>query len=367
MTDAQRRYYLRQQLKAIQEELGESEGKENEDLLRRIEKANLPEHVKTAALREVDRLARMPQASPEYQMVRTYIDWVLEVPWIVTMTEDRLDPVEARRALDEDHYDLDKVKERIVEYLAVRKLKGDMKGPILCFVGPAGRGQDVARPVDRARHEPEVRPHLARRRARRGRDPRATAGPTSASMPGRIIQAMKQAGSTNPVFMLDEIDKVERRGFPGDPAAALLEVLDPAQNNSFRDHYLEVDLDLSRVLFIATANQLGTIHPRPARPHGDHHAGRLHRGGEAAHRAALPAAAPADRARPAGRGDRHRRRWRLQRIIAEYTREAGVRNLERQLGPSAARSLPRVASRARAGEWTPHAEGRSSLATVDAG
>src|ERR1700730_8144914 len=265
MSDAQRQYFLRQQLKAIQDELGEGEKPEAQELRRRIVEAKLPGEVAAVASREVDRLERMTPASPEYQMVRTYIDWVLDVPWS-TMTEDRLDPVAARGVLDEDHYDLNKVKERIVEYLAVQKLKSrqsgslSLKGPILCFVGPArggktSLGQSIARAMNRkfvrlslggVRDEAEIRGH---RRTYIG------------AIPGRIVQALKQAGAMNPVFMLDEIDKVTSGGFQGDPAAALLHVLDPSQNHSFRDHYLEINIDLSRVLFIATANQLGTIHP----------------------------------------------------------------------------------------------------------
>src|SRR5919106_433996 len=257
MTDAQRQYLLRQQLKAIQTELGEGDG-ESAELRKRVAEANLPEHVAAVATREVDRLERMTAAAPEYQMIRTYLDWVLDVPWDKP-TEDRLDPLEARRVLDDDHYDLDKVKERIVEYLAVRKLKGDMKGPILCFVGAPGvgktsLGQSIARSMNRkfvrislggVRDEAEIRGH---RRTYIG------------AMPGRIVQALRQAGSANPVFMLDELDKITV-GYQGDPAAALLEVLDPAQNNTFRDHYLEVPFDLSRTLFIATANALEPVHP----------------------------------------------------------------------------------------------------------
>jgi ATP-dependent Lon protease len=360
MTDAQRQYVLRQQLKAIQSELGEGDS-DVQEIRTRVTEAHLPERVETAALREVDRLERMTPASPEYQMLRTYIDWVLDIPWDKP-TEDRLDPVEARRVLDEDHYDLDKVKERIVEYLAVQKLRqrsleapaiseaggmpppataARMKGPILCFVGPPGvgktsLGQSIARAMNRkfvrislggVRDEAEIRGH---RRTYIG------------SMPGRLAQAFKSAGSSNPVLMLDEIDKISV-GIQGDPAAALLEVLDPAQNHAFRDHYLEIPIDLSRVLFIATANQLGTIHPalldrmemitlsgytedekvhiarkylvpRQLEEHGLH-SGQLEFTDDA-----------------------------LRRVIGEYTREAGVRTLERQIGTIARKVAARVAA-----------------------
>ena len=341
MTDAQRQYYLRQQLKAIQQELGEGEGNEIAELRMRVEDAKLPETVATAALREVDRLGRMGAASPEYQMLRTYIDWILDVPWTVT-TEDRLDPIEARRVLDEDHYDLDKVKERIVEYLAVRKLKGDMKGPILCFVGPPGvgktsLGQSIARAMSRkfvrislggVRDEAEIRGH---RRTYIG------------SIPGRIVQALKQAGSMNPVFMLDEIDKVSV-GFQGDPAAALLEVLDPAQNHAFRDHYLEVPVDLSKVLFIATSNQLGTIHPalldrmEIIALSGYTEDEKVH----IARKYLLPRQM-SEHGLPTDVMDVTDAALRL--IIAEYTREAGVRNLERQLGTISRKVAARIATR----------------------
>ena len=340
MTDAQRQYYLRQQLKAIREELGETEGEDTSELQDRIEKAHLPDDVAKAVNREVQRLGRMTPASPEYQMIRTYLDWVLEVPW-ASSTEDRLDPVEARRVLDEDHYDLEKVKDRIVEYLAVRKLKGDMRGPILCFVGAPGvgktsLGQSIARAMNRkfvrlslggVRDEADIRGH---RRTYIG------------AMPGRIVQGLKQAGSMNPVCMLDEIDKVSA-GFQGDPAAALLEVLDPAQNYSFRDHYLEVTTDLSRVLFIATANQLGTIHRAlldrmeviELTGYTDvdkHHIARRFLIPRQTTEHGLPAGSIeiADDA--------------LQQIIREYTREAGVRNLERQLGTVSRKVAAKVAA-----------------------
>ena len=341
MTDAQRQYVLRQQLKAIQTELGEGDG-ESAELRKRVADANLPESIAAVANREVDRLERMTPAAPEYQMIRTYLDWLLEVPW-AKRTEDRLDPVEARRVLDEDHYDLDKVKERIVEYLAVRKLKGDMKGPILCFVGPPGvgktsLGQSIARSMNRkfirislggVRDEAEIRGH---RRTYIG------------SMPGRLVQALKSAGSINPVFMLDEIDKVSV-GVQGDPAAALLEVLDPAQNHTFRDHYLEVPIDLSSVLFIATANQLGTIHPALLdRMEIIYLSGYTEE--EKVHISKMYLV-PRQR-------EEHGLKLEqlvidddaLRRVISEYTREAGVRSLERQIGTLARKVAARVAANA---------------------
>ncbi|MEQ1910303.1 MAG: endopeptidase La [Vicinamibacterales bacterium] len=347
MSEAQRHYYLRQQMKAIQDELGEGEKPEAQDLRRRIADAVLPAHVNAVALREADRLERMTPASPEYQMIRTYLDWVLDVPWS-TLTEDRLDPVAARQVLDEDHYDLDKIKDRIVEYLAVQKLKAQqtgglsLKGPILCFVGPPGvgktsLGQSVARAMNRkfvrlslggVRDEAEIRGH---RRTYIG------------AIPGRIVQALKQAGAMNPVFMLDEIDKISTGGYQGDPAAALLEVLDPAQNHSFRDHYLEINVDLSKVLFIATSNQLGTIHPALldrmeiiqlagyTEEEKLHIATRylvarqLQEHGLTAEQVSFEADA-------------------IRRIASEYTREAGVRSLERQIGTVARKIAARVAS-----------------------
>jgi ATP-dependent Lon protease len=348
MTDAQRQYMLRQQMKAIQSELGEGDG-ESQELRKRVEEAHLPEHVAAIANREVERLERMTPASPEYQMIRTYLDWLLDVPWDKP-TDDRLDPVEARRVLDEDHYDLDKVKERIVEYLAVRKLKGDMKGPILCFVGPPGvgktsLGQSIARAMNRkfvrislggVRDEAEIRGH---RRTYIG------------SMPGRLVQALKSAASSNPVFMLDEIDKMSL-GIQGDPAAAMLEVLDPAQNHTFRDHYLEIPIDLSKVLFIATANQLGTIHPAlldrmeiiPLAGYTEDE--KLH--------IAKMYLIPRQR-------DEHGLKEEqiaisdeaVRRVITEYTREAGVRSLERQIGTIARKIAAKVATSA---EYSPRVD-----------
>jgi ATP-dependent Lon protease len=339
MTDAQRQYVLRQQMKAIQTELGEGDG-EAAELRKRVAEAKLPESVAAIANREVDRLERMTPASPEYQMIRTYLDWVLDVPWDKP-TEDRLDPIEARKVLDTDHYDLDKVKERIVEYLAVRKLKGDLKGPILCFVGPPGvgktsLGQSIARSMNRkfvrislggVRDEAEIRGH---RRTYIG------------SMPGRLVTALKSAESSNPVLMLDEIDKISV-GVQGDPAAALLEVLDPAQNHAFRDHYLEIPIDLSRVLFIATANQLGTIHPalldrmEIITLSGYTEDDKVH--------IAKMYLIPRQREEHGLKPEHLEITDAAQRrVIMEYTREAGVRSLERQIGTIARKVAARVAT-----------------------
>jgi ATP-dependent Lon protease len=260
MDRTQREYYLREQMKAIKKELGELDEHSTEikELRDKIKKAKMPSEALAAAEKELDRLAKIPPASAEYTVARTYLDWLVELPWSET-TEDNLDIDNAQKTLDEDHYDLEKVKKRILEYLAVRKLKADMKGPILCFVGPPGvgktsLGKSIARTMGRkfirislggVRDEAEIRGH---RRTYVG------------ALPGRIIQGVKKAGSNNPVFMLDEVDKIGM-DFRGDPSSALLEVLDPEQNFSFSDHYIDVSYDLSKVMFITTANVLDTIPP----------------------------------------------------------------------------------------------------------
>jgi len=253
ITKTQREYYLREQMRAIRSELGEGDERTEEfkGLRQKIKKAKMPKEVQKEAFRELDRLEQMHPDAAEASMVRTYLDWLVEMPWSKS-TVDNLDLREAKRVLEEDHYDLEKVKERILEYLAVRKLKKKMKGPILCFVGPPGvgktsLGRSIARALGRKfvrislggiRDEAEIRGH---RRTYVG------------ALPGRIIQSIKQAGSNNPVFMMDEVDKVGV-DFRGDPASALLEVLDPEQNNAFSDHYLNVPFDLSQVMFITTGN-----------------------------------------------------------------------------------------------------------------
>jgi len=259
----QREYLLRQQMKTIQEELGEAEGGEAEvgELKERAKKKNLPDHVRETLKKELEKLGRTNPASPDYAVTRNYVDWILDLPWL-EYSEDDLDIVRAESVLDEDHYGLERVKKRILEYLAVLKLKGDMKAPILCFHGPPGvgktsLGKSIARALGRefvrmslggVRDEAEIRGH---RRTYVG------------ALPGRIIKALKKAGTSNPVIMLDEVDKLGS-DFRGDPSSALLEVLDPEQNNAFNDHYLELDYDLSKTLFIATANYLERI-PNPLR------------------------------------------------------------------------------------------------------
>jgi len=337
MDKSQREFYLRQQLQAIRKELGESDESEAAlaGLRERLEKTGLPEEAKKEADRELSRLASIPTASPEHSMVRTYLEWLADLPWS-TATQDNLDLPHAKRVLDEDHHDLNRVKDRILEYLAVMKLRsqreqdstGRMRGPILCLVGPPGvgktsLGQSIARALGRkfvrmslggVRDEAEIRGH---RRTYIG------------ALPGRIIQGLRRAGSRNPVFILDELDKLGN-DWRGDPSSALLEVLDPAQNSDFRDHYLDVPFDLSTVLFIATANVLDSVPPAlrdrlevidlPGYAEDDKV--------QIARRYLLPRQLTENGLAP---GQLKVSPSALRRIIREYTREAGVRNLEREI------------------------------------
>ncbi len=346
---SQREYYLREQMKAIKKELGEDEDKvEVAELRKRVDAAKLPEEALKVANKELERLAQMNPASAEYTVSRTYLDWILDLPWSVS-TEDNLDIKQAGEVLEKDHYGLDKVKKRVLEYLAVRKLKNDMRGPILVFVGPPGvgktsLGRSIANALGRkfvrislggVHDEAEIRGH---RRTYIG------------ALPGRIVQGLKKAGSNNPVFMLDEVDKLGN-DFRGDPSSALLEVLDPEQNFSFSDHYLEIPFDLSKVMFIATANMIEPI-PPPLRDRMEIieipsyiEEEKIH----IAKRFLLPK-----------QRDEHGVQENqfaiedeaLREIITGYTREAGVRNLERQIA-TVIRSVAREI-----------AEGITSQATV---
>ncbi|MGA9996467.1 MAG: endopeptidase La, partial [Pyrinomonadaceae bacterium] len=331
MNKAQRDYILRQQMKAIQKELGDDEGGEQaeaEMMRERLEQADLPDDVRKEAERELKRMEKLPSAAPDYHVIRTYLEYVLELPWRKS-TEDKLDLKEARRILDEDHYGLEDIKERILEFLAVIKLRPDAKSPILCFVGPPGvgktsLGRSIARALGRqferlslggVRDEAELRGH---RRTYIG------------AMPGRIIQSIRRAGVNNPVMMLDEIDKLGA-DYRGDPSAALLEILDPQQNNSFRDHYLDLPFDLSKVFFISTANQLAPI-PPPLRDrmeiialagYSDHE--KLH--------IALQYLVPRQIQENGLNNDQFEITDAALTLIAtRYTREAGVRQMERTVG-----------------------------------
>ncbi|MDQ7857402.1 MAG: endopeptidase La [Armatimonadota bacterium] len=341
MEKSQREYFLKEQMKAIQQELGETDERQAEvgEYRKKIEAANLPEHVKTKALEELARLEKMPPMVAEAVVVRTYLDWILALPWSVR-TEDRLDIDEARRILDEDHYGLEKAKDRVIEYLAVRKLAPESRGPILCFVGPPGVGKtsvgkSIARALGRkfvrvslggVRDEAEIRGH---RRTYVG------------ALPGRVVQGLKTAGSRNPVFMLDEIDKLGM-DFRGDPSAALLEALDPEQNHAFSDHYLELPLDLSEVMFIATANILDTIPPALRdRMEVIRFPGYIE---EEKVKIAEQFLIPKQRKANGLRDDQITFTAEALRLIArEYTREAGVRNLEREIGTICRKVATRVA------------------------
>lgn len=329
LTKSEKEYYLREQLQAIRKELGETEDEsaDIEDLRVTLKNLLLPEKAREKAEAELKRLSRMPVNSPEYPMTRNFLDWLLEYPWL-TATEDKINIGSAERILNKDHYDLKQIKTRIIEFLAVRKLNPDIKGPILCFVGPPGvgktsLGQSIARSMGRKfvrlslggmHDEAEIRGH---RRTYIG------------ALPGAIVQQIRRAGSNNPVFMLDEIDKVGQ-DFRGDPSSALLEVLDPQQNHAFRDHYMEVDIDLSKVLFIATANTPDRIQPALRdRMEMIRLAGyTTHEKEQIAIKYLIPRSAQNN---GLVKGDIDFGAGALDFLINGYTREAGVRNLEREI------------------------------------
>ena len=339
----QREYLLREQMKAIQKELGESDDsmQEIDELRKKVEDANMPAEAKKECDRELKRLAKMTPASAEYMVSRTYLEWMTSLPWSKSSGHEEIDIAKAQAILNEDHYDLEKVKERILDYLAVKKLQPGMKGPILCFIGPPGvgktsLGKSIARSLGRKfvrialggmHDEAEIRGH---RRTYIG------------ALPGQIIQGIKRAEMNDPVMMLDEVDKLGR-DFRGDPSSALMEVLDPEQNNSFRDHYLDVPFDLSKVLFIATANWMDPI-PEPLRDRmeiielpGYTGEGKLH----IAHKYLIPKQA-AEHGLKVGEQLEFTDEG-LQEIIHSFTREAGVRNLEREIATITRKQARRIA------------------------
>ena len=341
MDKSQRQYFLREQLKAIQKELGEEDGKgsEVEELRKKIYEAKMPPEVEKEALKELARFERIPEMAAEHSLLRTYLDWLVELPWSV-FTKEEIDLPKAREILDTDHYGLEKVKKRIIEFLAVRKLMPEGKSPILCLVGPPGvgktsLGQSIARAMNRkfvrqslggVHDEADIRGH---RRTYIG------------ALPGNIIQGIRKAGSRNPVFMLDEVDKLSA-SFHGDPSAALLEVLDPAQNATFQDHYIALPFDLSQVLFIATANVLDTV-PGPLRDRmeilelpGYTEEDKL----AIAKGYLVPRQISENGLKPEEITFTDEA---IREIIRSYTREAGVRQLERQLGAVCRSVATRVA------------------------
>jgi ATP-dependent Lon protease len=342
LSQSQREFYLREQLKAIQKELGDSdEQAEIEELREKIDKSGMPEEVMKEAHRELKRLSRMSPAAADYTVTRTYLDWLVALPWDKSSGK-AVDVVKAKQVLDEDHYDLEKIKERILDYLSVLQLKPSLKGPILCFAGPPGvgktsLGKSIARALDRqfvrlslggVHDEAEIRGH---RRTYIG------------ALPGQIIQGIRRAGANDPVFVLDEVDKLGR-DFRGDPASALLEVLDPAQNNTFRDHYLDMPFDLSKVLFITTANMLDPI-PDALRDRMEVLELKGYTEDEKI-RIAVNYLIPRQ-IEENGLTDKNIRfhEESLKHIVQSYTREAGVRNLEREIGTICRKQARRLAER----------------------